>query len=82
MLYPGSRILTLVFVFLVHLPAYIFLGLWFLLQLVEGNLGLFASHASGGGTAFFAHVGGFLFGLAVARPLASAAGAREPAAVS
>jgi len=71
-LYPQSRVLTLVFVFLVRIPAYVFLGIWFLFQLVEGNFGLFSAHANGGGTAFFAHVGGFLFGVLVARVLAGA----------
>jgi len=71
-LYPQSRVLTLVFVFLVRIPAYVFLGIWFLFQLVEGNFGLFSVHANGGGTAFFAHVGGFLFGVLVARLLAGA----------
>jgi rhomboid family protein len=69
-LYPQSRVLTLVVVFLVRIPAYVFLGLWFLFQLVEGNFGLFSAHANGGGTAFFAHVGGFLFGVLVVRLLA------------
>jgi len=69
-LYPGSRILTLVFVFLARIPAWIFLGVWFLYQLIEGNFGLFSASSDGGGTAFFAHVGGFLFGLVVARLLA------------
>jgi membrane associated rhomboid family serine protease len=68
-LYPRSRVLTLVFVFPVRIPAYVFLGVWFLFQLVEGNLGLFAPDGHGGGTAFFAHVGGFLFGLAVIRAM-------------
>ena len=71
-LYPRSRVLSLVFVFLVRIPAYVFLGIWFLLQLVEGNFGLFSAHANGGGTAFFAHVGGFLFGVLVVRLLAGA----------
>ena len=69
-LFPDSRILTLVFVFLVRIPAWIFLGVWFLFQLVEGNFGLFSAGSDGGGTAFFAHVGGFLFGLFVTRLLA------------
>jgi membrane associated rhomboid family serine protease len=37
--------------------------LWFLCQLIEANFGLFSTSANGGGVAFFAHVGGFLFGL-------------------
>jgi membrane associated rhomboid family serine protease len=71
-LYPQSRVLTLVFVFFVRIPAYVFLGIWFLFQLVEGNFGLFSAHAGGGGTAFFAHVGGFLLGVLVVRLLAGA----------
>jgi membrane associated rhomboid family serine protease len=71
-LFPRSKVLTLVVVFLVRIPAYVFLGLWFLYQLVEGNFGLFSATADGGGTAFFAHVGGFLFGLFVARLVVSA----------
>jgi rhomboid family protein len=69
-LYPGSRVRTWIFpVFLVRVPAWIFLGLWFLYQLIEANFGLFSASANGGGTAFFAHVGGFLFGWIVARAL-------------
>ena len=71
-LYPQSRVLTLVVVFLVRIPAYVFLGIWFLFQLVEGNFGLFSAQANGGGTAFFAHVGGFLFGVLVVRLFAGA----------
>ena len=37
--------------------------MWFLYQLIEANFGLFNAHANGGGVAFFAHVGGFIFGL-------------------
>jgi membrane associated rhomboid family serine protease len=76
-LYPDSRVLSLVIVFLVRIPAWVFLGVWFLYQLVEGNFGIFSAHANGGGTAFFAHVGGFVFGVLVARLLAGAR-AREP----
>jgi membrane associated rhomboid family serine protease len=84
--YPDSRILTLVLVFPVRIYAWVFLGLWFLYQLVEANFGLFAASANGGGTAFFAHVGGFAFGFIVARLLAGsgvlAGTARAPTAVS
>jgi membrane associated rhomboid family serine protease len=69
-LYPGSRVRTWIFpIFLVRIPAWIFLGLWFLYQLIEANFGLFSASANGGGTAFFAHVGGFLFGWIVTRAL-------------
>jgi membrane associated rhomboid family serine protease len=76
--YPNARVLTLVFVFLVRIPAWVFLGVWFLYQFIEGNFGLFSASADGGGVAFFAHVGGFLFGLLVARLVAGAA-TRQPA---
>ena len=73
LLYPGSRVLTyIVPVFLVRIPAWIFLGLWFLYQLIEANFGLFSASANGGGVAFFAHVGGFVFGLAATRALSGA----------
>jgi len=64
LLYPSSRVRTWIFpVFFVPIPAWVFLGLWFLYQLIEANFGLFSASANGGGVAFFAHVGGFLFGL-------------------
>ena len=68
-LYPNSRVLGLVVFFPVRVPAWVFLGLWFLYQLFEGNYGLFSAHANGGGVAFFAHVGGFVFGVIAARIL-------------
>ena len=71
-LYPNSRVLTLFFIFPYRIPAWIFLGLWFLYQLVEANFGIFAANANGGGVAFFAHVGGFIFGYIVARLLTNA----------
>jgi membrane associated rhomboid family serine protease len=70
-LYPNTRVLGLLVVFPIRIPAWVFLGVWFLYQLVEANFGLFATRAGGGGTAFFAHVGGFVFGLIAARLLAS-----------
>ncbi len=69
-LYPGSRVTTWIFpIFLVKIPAWVYLGLWFLYQLVEADFGLFHASVNGGGTAFFAHVGGFIFGLLVTRLL-------------
>jgi rhomboid family protein len=66
-LFPGARILSLVFLGffyqLLEVPAIILLGFWFLLQLVSG-FGAIAETAQGG-VAFFAHIGGFVFGLAV-----------------
>ncbi|HST40096.1 MAG TPA: rhomboid family intramembrane serine protease, partial [Conexibacter sp.] len=57
------RIRTLVLVFFVQIPAWVYLGGWFLYQLVEGHARLTSASANGGGVAFFAHVGGFVFGL-------------------
>ncbi|HVP75789.1 MAG TPA: rhomboid family intramembrane serine protease [Gaiellaceae bacterium] len=65
-LYPTSRILTLVVIWPVRIPAWVWLGLWFLYQLIEANFGLASASANGGGVAFFAHVGGFIFGVIVA----------------
>ncbi|PYR91147.1 MAG: rhomboid family intramembrane serine protease [Acidobacteria bacterium] len=68
-LYPQSRVLTAVFVLIffdvVEIPAIFFLGLWFLLQLLSGVGSLGVSNAAGGGTAFFAHIGGFVAGVIV-----------------
>jgi membrane associated rhomboid family serine protease len=64
-LHPGRRILTIVGIFPVRIPAWIFLGGWFVYQLVEANAGL-GSAGETGGTAFFAHIGGFVFGAAIA----------------
>ncbi len=71
-LYPTAHIKTLVLIFFVQIPAYVYLGFWFLYQLVEANFGLFSSSANGGGVAFFAHVGGFVFGAFVTLTLLNA----------
>jgi membrane associated rhomboid family serine protease len=65
-LYPTARIRTLLGIFFVRIPAWVYLGGWFVYQLVEGNFGLASASANGGGVAFFAHVGGFVFGAVVA----------------
>jgi membrane associated rhomboid family serine protease len=68
-LLPQASVLTAFIVgliFLREIPAVWFIGFWFLLQLVEGGFSI-AQPQAGGGTAFFAHVGGFVFGLATVR---------------
>ena len=64
-LYPQSRVLTVVFlIFLidvVEIPAIFFLGIWFLMQLLSG-VGSIGVSSMTGGTAFWAHVGGFVVG--------------------
>ena len=80
-LYPDSRISTLVLWFPVRIPAWFFLGGWFLYQFFEGNSGLnHLSNTGGSGVAFFAHVGGFIFGAAIARVLVGAGRVTIPAA--
>jgi membrane associated rhomboid family serine protease len=62
----------LLVIFPVQLSAWFFLGAWFIYQLIEANFGIFGAAANGGGVAFFAHVGGFVFGAIVAVVLTSA----------
>ena len=66
-LYPSSRILTLIGWFPVRIPAWIFLGVWFLYQLLEGNFALIhPDKTSGNHVGFFAHIGGFVCGVLMA----------------
>lgn len=65
LLFPGARILTLVpiffFIQIVEIPAFVFLGIWFLIQFLSGSLSLFAAQQTGG-VAWWAHIGGFVVG--------------------
>lgn len=67
-LFPGSRVLTVVplffFLHLVEIPALILLGLWFLVQFFSGIVDL----GGMGGVAWFAHIGGFLTGVLLVFP--------------
>jgi len=79
--FPNSRILALVPLliiwFLWRIPAVIFIGLWFLMQFLSGVSSL--GSQSLGGVAWWAHVGGFLIGVAVAFIVRAAGGAtRRP----
>jgi membrane associated rhomboid family serine protease len=65
-LLPGARVLTLIFLFLVEIPAWIFLLVYIGFQLWQGGFQL-QHPPEGGGVAVFAHIGGFLFGFALAR---------------
>jgi membrane associated rhomboid family serine protease len=65
LLYPRSRILTLVFIFLVPIPAVIILGYWFILQFLSGISSLAVGAGASGGVAWWAHVGGFLLGMLI-----------------
>src|SRR4029079_8587419 len=62
-LLPRARVLTSIFFIIREIPAVWFLGIWFLLQVWTGGLELEQPEA-GGGVAFFAHIGGFAFGVA------------------
>ena len=81
-LYPGARVLSLVFLGffyqLLQVPAVIVLGLWFVLQLVDGVTSLGVPNAAGG-VALFEHIGGFVAGVVVGLIVRTAgAGARRP----
>jgi membrane associated rhomboid family serine protease len=76
LLYPRARVLTLVpiffFIRLIEIPALIYLGFWFISQLFNGLFALTAADVfQSGGVAWWAHIGGFVFGLAVIRLIAS-----------
>jgi membrane associated rhomboid family serine protease len=62
-LYPHSRVLTLVPLDIIELPAVFLLGFWFLLQLFSAGAIAVTANASSGGIAFVAHVAGFVAGL-------------------
>jgi membrane associated rhomboid family serine protease len=73
LLYPRARVLTLVFIIflvtVIELPALLVLGVWFLLQLLSASSQ--PLHDGGGGVAYFAHIGGFAFGLLMIRVFAN-----------
>jgi membrane associated rhomboid family serine protease len=76
LLYPRARVVTVVLIVLfftiIELPALVVLGLWFLLQAAAGAAELGNPIAGGeGGVAYFAHIGGFVFGLLVIRLFAN-----------
>jgi membrane associated rhomboid family serine protease len=75
LLYPRARVITVIFIIFffqfVELPAMVVLGLWFLLQLLYGTAELAQPVAGGGGVAYWAHIGGFLFGMVFIRLFAN-----------
>jgi membrane associated rhomboid family serine protease len=66
-LFPRTRVLTLIpilfFITIREIPAIVVLGLWFVLQLFVGVGSIGVQSASEGGVAYFAHIGGFAFGM-------------------
>jgi membrane associated rhomboid family serine protease len=81
LMFPRARVVTVVFIIffftVIELPALIFLGIWFAQQALFGYLGLTDGGAAGGGVAYFAHVGGFLFGLVAVKLFADEARRRR-----
>jgi len=78
-LFPGARVTTAIFLIffyqLIEIPAIFVLGFWFALQLFDGIGSLGAmGQATTGGVAFFAHIGGFIFGAAIALLVRAVAG--------
>ncbi|HWF54245.1 MAG TPA: rhomboid family intramembrane serine protease [Solirubrobacteraceae bacterium] len=84
-LFPRARVLTVVFIILfftvLELPALVLLGVWFAEQAVFAATGLTTPAGGGGGVAYFAHVGGFIFGLVTVKLLASPTRLRLPVAI-
>ncbi len=78
-LFPRARVLTLVPIFFIirlfYIPARVFIGLWFALQLLMALGGV----ASGGGVAFFAHIGGFVAGLVLVKVMGPRQSSWRPA---
>jgi membrane associated rhomboid family serine protease len=74
LIYPRARVLTLVFLFIfftfIQIPAMFFLVIWFGQQLLFGYLDYVDPTGGGGGVAYFAHIGGFVFGLLAIRAFA------------
>jgi membrane associated rhomboid family serine protease len=69
--FPRSRIVTLIFIFFfvttAEIPAFVILLYWFAIQFISGVGSLASTDYTGGGIAWFAHIGGFLVGMALIR---------------
>lgn len=79
-LYPHARVVTVVPLFFILqmmiIPAPIFLGIWFVIQLVQGTFSMGETHAAG--VAWWAHAGGFAFGFMVAWLAGRQSAGQEP----
>jgi membrane associated rhomboid family serine protease len=71
--FPRARVVTFIPVFflpwIINVPAVLYLGMWFVIQFFQGLLA-FNVPAAAGGVAWWAHIGGFIFGLVLAYPFA------------
>jgi len=70
-MFPRAQILTLIFIFffidVIVLPAYLWIGIWFLIQFMSAMFSV--NHLSMGGVAWFAHIGGFVTGVILVKLL-------------
>lgn len=84
-LFPRARVLTVVplFIFfpLIEIPAFFFLGIWFVIQFLSGAASLGRSSALSGGVAWWAHIGGFVAGIVLLKVLLPRDAPRRPAVV-
>jgi membrane associated rhomboid family serine protease len=75
LLFPRARVVTFIFIIFfftfIELPAMLILGFWFVQQVLFGVYDLTTPTGEGGGVAYFAHIGGFVFGLIAIRLFAS-----------
>ncbi len=82
LLFPRARVVTLVPILIiftvVEIPAYIFLGIWFLIQFLSGAATIGRTSALQGGVAWWAHIGGFLFGMLLLKAMAPRGAAGRP----
>jgi membrane associated rhomboid family serine protease len=82
-MFPRSRVLTLVPLFFipwfVEIPALVYLGFWFLMQLLNGSLELSARAGVASGVAWWAHAGGFVAGILLSIPFRHHSRSRTPA---
>jgi membrane associated rhomboid family serine protease len=73
-LFPQAKVVTVIFIIffftILELPALLFLGFWFIQQILFGYFDLLTPAGGGGGVAYFAHIGGFVFGLLLIRAFA------------
>jgi membrane associated rhomboid family serine protease len=74
-LFPQRRVTVILFRFLTDVPAYVAIGMWFLLQIIQ-SLGKIEAD-KGGGVAYGAHIGGFIAGMLLVRAVAVAFGPRD-----
>ena len=63
-LYARTLLIIIIYIRVIPLPAWVLLAYWFFLQVVGGSV---ASGGSGGGVAFWAHIGGFVAGVALVK---------------